>query len=49
MPIEWEPMNGESFKKVKLNSTLKEYKKVAEDFKATANHNIITVSGMTHD
>uniref|UniRef100_A0A3P8WV42 Poly [ADP-ribose] polymerase n=1 Tax=Cynoglossus semilaevis TaxID=244447 RepID=A0A3P8WV42_CYNSE len=39
----WEPMNGESFKKVKLNSTLKEYKKVAEDFKATANHNIITI------
>lgn len=47
LPPNWEPMNGEFFKKVELQPNSQEYKDVAQDFLKTAKYNIQKVSMLT--
>ena len=44
LPTQWEPMNGEDFKKVELHPNSTEYQDVAKGFLKTAKYNILKVS-----
>ncbi|XP_039679072.1 protein mono-ADP-ribosyltransferase PARP14-like isoform X1 [Perca fluviatilis] len=43
LPTQWEPMNGEDFKKVELHPNSTEYQDVAKGFLKTAKYNILKI------